>query len=102
MKIKNHNAEPAQSLRMKDRQTQPALNPKPSITERFNQKFYVPNKYLNPYGSPNSSFSNLVVTSLQRSDDRVYVSPENRIRRFDSQIEKTSKETKEQFKINIP
>jgi hypothetical protein len=27
------------------------INIKPSVHDRFNSKFYIPNKYLNPYGS---------------------------------------------------
>ena len=31
------------------------INIKPSLHDRFNSKFYVPDKYLNPYGNKNFS-----------------------------------------------
>jgi hypothetical protein len=71
---------------------QPALNPKQTINERFNQKFYVPSKYLNPYGSPHSTYANLVVTSRSLATDRTYVSPENSSRKVEASIEKTKGE----------
>jgi hypothetical protein len=77
LKIKNHNAEPAQSLNIKERQVEHLKNPKPSVHERFNQKFYLPSKYLNPYGSPHSSYPQMVVSSSREPTDRIFVSPEN-------------------------
>lgn len=38
------------------------MNVKPSVHDRFNSKFYVPNKYLNPYGSKQSVFPNRLAT----------------------------------------
>ena len=33
------------------------VNVKPTLHDRFSSKFYVPGKYLNPYGGHNSSFA---------------------------------------------
>ena len=33
------------------------LNVKPTLHDRFAAKFYVPGKYLNPYGSVHSSYA---------------------------------------------
>jgi hypothetical protein len=63
LKINNPNSEPAQSLKMKERNSVALTNPKAAIHERFNSKFYLPSKYLNPYGSPHSTFPEKVVTS---------------------------------------
>ena len=38
------------------------INIKPSVHDRFNSKFYIPNKYLNPYGSTQSVFPNRTST----------------------------------------
>lgn len=37
------------------------VNIKPSVHDRFNQKFYLPGKYLNPYGSQTSSFPHKIM-----------------------------------------
>jgi hypothetical protein len=49
----------------------------------------VPCKYLNPYGSPHSTYANLVVSNRSGITDRTYASPENSSRKVEPPPEKS-------------
>lgn len=98
LKINRHNAEPAQALMLKERRTQYSHNPKPSLHDRFNSKFYIPSKYLNPYGSPHSTFAEKVVSTKRDVTDRVYTNPEGLKKLNNMEFKIKTERVAEQFK----
>ena len=98
LKINRHNAEPAQALKLKERQSQYSQNPKPSLHDRFNSKFYVPSKYLNPYGSPHSTYAEKVVSTSRDVTDRVYTNPEGLKKLSNMEFKIKTERVADQFK----
>ena len=61
LKIQKHSAEPSVAAKLSERNPMgpdAELNVKPTLHDKFNNKLYLPGRYLNPYGCQRSRFKN--------------------------------------------
>ena len=73
-----HSAEPSIAAPMSDRNPKSPdadVNVKPTLHDKFNNKLYMPGRYLNPYGCQRSRFKNThnVIEKSKNADSSIHV-----------------------------
>ena len=78
LKIMRHQAEPSIAAPMSERNPKNPdadVNVKPTLHDKFNNKLYLPGRYLNPYGCQRSRFKNMhnALEKSKNADSSIHV-----------------------------